>query len=261
MMIRLVHLLKRRSDLSAGEFDRLWCDQIGPAFAAEQVRLEMIRHVQTCRTASTDAFEAAAQADRAALEPPHDGIAETWWSSEAAMQAVLASADGRQRLERLAEQLEELVVPASSPLWLAHEYPQVATSPLRIVAGARSGVVKIHFALRPLAPLSEAEAQTYWLTHHGPLVRSHAPARGALAYNQVHRAASPLAAELAALFGSPIGDYIGHAEAWFDRSSPRTGPEADAAKAAAIADERNFVDWSRSTFLAGKERVFVDRDW
>jgi EthD domain len=260
-MIRLVHLLKRRPELSAGEFDRLWRDRMGPAFAAMQVDLEIVRHVQTCRTASTDAFEAAAQADRAALEPPYDGIAETWWPSEAALQAVLAATDDRQRLERLAESLAELTDPASSPLWLAHEYPQVAISPQRIVAGTRSGVVKIHFALRPQAPLGEAEAQTYWLTHHGPLVRSHAPARGALAYNQVHRAPGPLVAELAALFGSPVGNYIGHAEAWFDRASPRTGPEADAAKAAAIADERNFIDWSRSTFLAGKERVFVERDW
>lgn len=260
-MIRLVHLLKRRPQLSAGEFDQLWRDRIGPAVAAQQVHLDIVRHVQTCRTASTEGFEAAAQADRAALAPPYDGIAETWWPSETGLQAVLAAAEGRQRLERIAEGLAELADPASSPLWLAHEYPQVATSPQRIVAGARSGVAKIHFALRPLAPLGEAEAQTYWLTHHGPLVRSHAPARGALAYNQVHRAPSPLTAELAAIFGSPAGDYIGHAEAWFDRSNPRAGPEADAAKAAAFADERNFIDWSRSTFLAGKERVFVDRDW
>jgi hypothetical protein len=115
--------------------------------------------------------------------------------------------------------------------------------------------------LRPLAPLNEAGAQTYWLTNHGPLVRSHAPARGALAYNQVHRAPGLLTSEIAEIFGSPAGDYIGHAEAWFDRSNPRTGPEADAAKVAAITDERNFIDWSRSTFLAGKERVFIERDW
>lgn len=260
-MIRLVHLLKHRPQLPADEFDRLWRDRIGPAFAAQQVHLDMLRHVQTSRTASTEGFEAAAQADRAALVPPYSGIAETWWPSQAALQTVLAAADGRQRLARLAESLAELADPASSPLWLAHEYPQVSTSPQRIVAGVRSSIVKIHFALRPLAPLGEAEAQTYWLTNHGPLVRSHAPARGALAYNQVHRAPSPLTAELAAIFGSPAGDFIGHAEAWFDRSNPRTGPEADAAKAAAITDERNFIDWSRSSFLAGKERVFVDRDW
>jgi EthD domain len=260
-MIRLVHLLKRQSGQSSDAFDPLWRDRMGPAFAAEQVDLGIIRHVQTCRTDSTAPFEAAAQVDRGVMLPPADGIAETWWSSETALQAVVESANGRRRLAQLADGLSEIADMASSPLWLAHEYPQVCTSPQRIIAGARTGVVKVHFALRPLAHLGDAEAQTYWLTRHGPLVRSHAPARGALAYTQVHRSPSPLTAELAAIFGSPTGDFIGHAEAWFDRSAPRTGPEADAAKAAAVSDERNFIDWPRSTFLAGKERVFVDRDW
>jgi hypothetical protein len=260
-MIRLVHLLKRRSDVSGDAFDRLWRDRMGPAFAGGQVELDLLRHVQTCRTTSTASLEAAAQADRGAEMPPADGIAESWWSSEATLQAVLASSDGRRRLTLLAEALAEICDLAASPLWLAHEYPQVATSPHRVVAGTRCGVVKVHFALRPLVSLSEAEAQKYWLTRHGPLVRSHAPARGALAYCQVHRTNSPLTDELAAILGSPEGDYIGHAEAWFDRSLPRTGPEAEAAKAAAVADERNFINWSQSSFLAGKERVFVERDW
>lgn len=260
-MISLVHLLKRRPDLSGEEFDRLWRDRMGPEFAAQQVHLDLLRHVQTCRTASTASLDAAALADRGAMLPPADGVAESWWSSEGALQAVLASADGRRRLTQLADALADIADLASSPLWLAHEYPQISTSLQRIVAGARTGVVKVHFALRPLAHLGEAEAQNYWLTRHGPLVRSHAPSRGALAYNQVHRTPSALTAELAEIFGSPAGDFIGHAEAWFDQSAPPTGPEANAAKAAAVEDERNFIDWTRSNFLAGKERVYVDRDW
>ncbi|WP_068076708.1 EthD domain-containing protein [Novosphingobium lentum] len=260
-MIRLVHLLKRRADVSAADFDRQWRDVMGPAFAAEQTHCAIVRHVQTWRGDTTAAIEAAAQADRGAMESAADGVAETWWSSEDALRSVLASADARQRLARLAEALADLTEPGGSPLWLAHEYPQVLTGPQRVVAGARTGVVKVHFALRPLPQLTDADARGWWLTRHGPLVRSHAAARGALAYTQVHRTPSPLTAELAAIFGAPEGDYMGHAEAWFDRLSPRTGPEADAAKAAAVADERRFIDWTRSTFLAGKERVFVDRDW
>jgi hypothetical protein len=260
-MIRLVHLLKCQPGLSGEAFDLAWRDRIGPAFAGSQVQLGILRHVQTCRSASTAPLEAAAQADRAAMLPPADGVAESWWPSQDALAALLASADGRRGLEKLAGRLAEIADPAASPLWLAHEYPQVATSAARIHAGVRTGVVKVHFALRPCAHLGEAEAQAYWLTRHGPLVRSHALARGALAYCQVHRTHSPLTAELAAIFGAPVGDYIGHAEAWFDRSVSRSGPEADAAKAAAIADERNFIDWSRSSLLAGKERVFVERDW
>ena len=260
-MIRLVHLLKRQPGLSGEEFDRLWRERMGPEFAAQQVHLDLLRHVQTCRTASTAALDAAALADRGAMLPPVDGVAESCWPSETALQAVLASVEGRRRLAQLAHALADIADTASSPLWLAHEFPQISTSLQRTVAGARTGIVKVHFALRPLAHLGEAEAQTYWLTRHGPLVRSHASVRGALAYCQVHRTPSALTNELAAIFGAPVGDFIGHAEAWFDQSAPRTGPEAQAAKAAAVDDERNFIDWSRSNFLAGKERVYVDRDW
>jgi EthD domain len=260
-MIRLVHQLKRQLHLSGDAFDQFWRDQMGPAVAAQQVHLGIFRHVQTCRTDSTASIETAAQVDRGVMLTPADGIAECWWPSETALLTVMTSASGRRRLAQLAETLSEIADMAASPLWLAHEYPQVCTSPERIVAQGRSGVVKVHFALRPQAHLSDSEAQTYWLTRHGPLVRSHAPARGALAYCQVHRTPSPLTAELAAIFGAPAGDFIGHAEAWFDRSVPRAGPEADAAKTAAMEDERYFIDWTRSSFLAGKERVFVERDW
>ena len=260
-MIRLVHLVKRQPGLSGEEFDRLWRDRMGPAFAAQQVHLDIARHVQTYRGATTAPLETAAQQDRGAMLPPVDGIAESWWGSEDALHAVLASPDARRRLAQLAETLAEITDPAVSPLWLAHDHPQVATGAMQVVAGARTGVVKVHFAVTPLAHLGAAEAQRYWLTRHGPLVRSHAAARGALAYNQVHRAANPLTAELAAIFGASTGDFTGHAEAWFDRSVPRSGPEADAAKAAAVADERQFIDWTRSSYLAGKERVFIDRDW
>ena len=121
--------------------------------------------------------------------------------------------------------------------------------------------MRLHFAFHQLPHLSVAEAQTYWLTRHGPLVRSHSAARGLIAYNQVHRFDTPLTAGFASARGVAIEPYIGHAESWFDRSIMQDGPERHAASAAAVADERNFIDWSRSTIFIGKELLFVDRDW
>ena len=62
-----------------------------------------------------------------------------------------------------------------SPLWLAYEYPQI--NPIEpVVARERSGIVKLHFPLRALAEQTLDEAQLYWRTSHGPLIRSHAAA-------------------------------------------------------------------------------------
>lgn len=150
---------------------------------------------------------------------------------------------------------------ASSPFWLAHEYPQVSVFRERTVARPKTGIIKVHFSLRPLPRLTPAQVQHYWRTVHGPLVRSHAVARGMLCYQQVHRCDSTLIDEMRAARGTKAEDYIGHAEAWFDRLVTRAGPEATAAEAAALDDERQFIDWTRSSFLVGKELMFVERDW
>lgn len=260
-MIRLVHLLRHKPGTTAAQFTAYWRDEHAPLVARHQKRLELLRYVQTHPDAASAAGDQRASDARGGMAPPWDGISETWWPSEQALGAVLASAEGRAALEDIIADEQGFVDGAASPLWLAHEYPQVSITRERTVARPRTGVMRVHMALQPRAGMAQDEAQRYWRTVHGPLLRQHAPARGMLCYQQVHRFDSPLAAALAAPRGSTAEAFMGHAEAWYDRLAMPAGPETEDAMAAAIADERNFIDLRRSVLLTGKELVFVDRNW
>jgi hypothetical protein len=260
-MIRLVHAIRRKAGMTPAEFNTYWRDVHGPVIASHQTRLDILRYVQTHRDANAQDVESQAGAKRGGLEAPYDGVSELWFESEQALCNAGLTAAGRRALQEMAADESRFVNPAASPAWFAHEYPQVSTQRERIVARPKTGIRKVFFALRPLPGLTEAGALGYWRTMHGPLVRSHAVARGVLCYQQVHRFDTPLEDEWRARRGGNVGGYMGHAEAWFDALASRQGAEAEEAEAAALQDERQFIDWSRSSLLFGKEMVLVDRDW
>lgn len=250
-MIRLVFLLRRRPDLSLEKFQQYWREQHGPLVASHAQRLNILRYIQvhTLEESITERMGG----ERGTMEIPYDGVAELWFESEASLGAV---ADGEAARVLLEDEREFIDLPRS-PLWLAYEYPQVNPAE-SIVARVRSPIVKLYFPLRPPANLSIDDAQLYWRTTHGPLIRSHAAASGLLRYQQVHRFESEPERALREARGTETEPYMGHAEVWFDRSAPRRGPEAEAAGRAAVEDERKFIDFSRSSIWLGKERVFID---
>ncbi|MEZ5687760.1 MAG: EthD domain-containing protein [Caenibius sp.] len=260
-MIRLLHFLRRAPGLSAEDFTTKWRDIHGPLTASFQTDLNIMRHVQVHSDPFAQGLEKAAGDARGGIEPPFDGVAEYWWTSPSALQEALATDAGKAAHARLLDSEATFCDLSASPLWFAVEFPQVATSLRRPVAHIKSGVMRLLFAFHGLSHLSDEETCRYWREDHGPLVRSHSAARGLMAYNQVHRIESTLAEELSSARQCTIAPYLGHAEAWFDRLSANSGPEADAATAAAVADERNFIDWKRSTFFIGKELVFIEREW
>ena len=189
------------------------------------------------------------------MEPLYDGIAELWWSSEAELVEQMSSGSGKAAKAgaALLEDESTFIDLPNSPLWFAYEYPQINPAPEHISAKPKSNILRVFFPLRQRARLSEEEARHYWLTHHGPIVRSHAEATGTLCYRQVHRANSPLDVEVQKARGAKIESYLGHAEAWVDMGKAPNTDEARRANAAFIADEHNFIDMERSTFLFGKE--------
>ncbi|MDH4144310.1 MAG: EthD domain-containing protein [Acidimicrobiia bacterium] len=257
-MIRLTFLLRRRSDLSPEEFRRYWFDEHGPLVASHQGHLAIKRYVQV-HTLDDPFAEAAARARGGAMEEPYDGVAELWFDSEDEFRAAGAADAGRAAGRALLEDEAHFIDLARSPLWLAHEYPQVNPTPETVVASEWNGVVKLYFPLRHLPTLDLDGAQRYWRVQHGPLIRRQAPAAGILCYRQVHRYETPLEAALRDARGCEVEPYTGHAEAWFDRSIVRTGPEVRASGRRAVEDERNFIDFARSSIWLGKERVIVDR--
>jgi hypothetical protein len=83
-----------------------------------------------------------------------------------------------------------------------------------------------------------------------------------LRYLQVHRYEDDLEQQLRASRGTVVAPYIGHAEAWFDRSELMTvanTPEGKKAMEIAAEDEAKFVDFSQSAMWIAKEWVFIDR--
>lgn len=256
-MIRLIFLLRRKSGLSLSEFQRYWREEHGPLVASHAQRIGALRYVQVHRL--DDEINARMASARGGMEAPYDGVAELWWESEEALGEVLAKEPGRVAGAALLDDERKFIDLPNSPLWFAHEYPQVNPTPENIVARERNSIVKLYFPLRRRAELTEDAAQRYWRTSHGPLIRSQASAGGILRYQQVHRFESPLETELRTARGTLVPSYTGHAEVWFDRGVQRTGPEAAASGARAIEDESKFIDFKRSCMWIGKEHVFIDR--
>jgi uncharacterized protein (TIGR02118 family) len=256
-MIRLIFLLRRKPELSLAEFQRYWREEHGPLVASHQQRIGALRYIQVHRL-DDEINDRMAQA-RGGMEAPYDGVAELWWDSEEALVDVLSKDAGRSAGAELLEDERRFIDLPNSPLWFAHEYPQVNPTPENIVARDRSSIVKLYFPLRRRSELSEEAAQRYWRTSHGPLIRSQAGAGGILRYQQVHRFDSALENELRTSRGTVTPCYTGHAEVWFDRGLARTGPEAAASGGRAIGDERKFIDFKRSCMWIGKEHIFIDR--
>ena len=252
-MIRLVHLLRRQSHLSQSEFSKYLRNEHGPLVAARQSRLGILRHTQSCRL--DEPRDTGTSGLRGQLEAPYDGVLETWWDSEESAGEALRSEPGQ---ALLADEARFVDLPRS-PVWLAHEYPQFSVSLTPVVARPSGSIVKAHFVLRHWTDMSSTEAQRYWLTVHGPLIRSMAPVLGLLSYQQVHRFESPLERELRDARGTTVEPYMGHAEMWFDRAVRRRGPEMAAADVRAAEDEAKFIDFERSATWLSREDVLVDR--
>ena len=254
-MIRLVFALRRQPHLSRAEFQAYWLQQHAPLVAGLASDLNILRYVQT--HTMDNPGNAAAQDARGTMEEDYDGVAELWWESEQAL-ADQSSDAARAAGAALLEDEKTFIDLANSPIWFAYEYPQINPSPENIIASPKSNIVRVFFPLRHQSSLSEEEARHYWLTHHGPIVRSHAQASGTLCYRQVHRANSPLDDNLQAARGTQVESYLGHAEAWVDRARVVTN-EARLANKTFIEDEHNFIDMNRSTILLGKEHSIIDK--
>ncbi|MCP5179068.1 MAG: EthD family reductase [Pseudomonadales bacterium] len=256
-MIRITFLLRRRPDVPAAEFYRYWLEEHGPLVASHARRLNMLRYVQV-HTIDDPANAAMAEA-RGGMEPVYDGVAEVWFASREALVAATSTPAGRAAGAALVEDEAKFIDLPNSPIWLAHEYPQVNPTPENLVARPRNGLVKLYFPLRARADVGEEAAQFYWRTSHGPLIRQQAAGSAILRYVQVHRANDPIEADLRAARGTVVDSYTGHAELWLDRADMGVStPERRQANQRAIEDEATFIDFRRSCMWFAKEHVFVD---
>jgi hypothetical protein len=122
--------------------------------------------------------------------------------------------------------------------------------------------VKLFFCLRNTANLTVDQAQLYWRTNHGPLIRGVAAGMRIQRYLQIHRYEDDVEKQLRAGRKTVVDPYIGHAEAWFNRAELAAiagSPEARRAMELAVEDEAKFIDFKKSAMWIAKERVFIDR--
>jgi uncharacterized protein (TIGR02118 family) len=121
-------------------------------------------------------------------------------------------------------------------------------------------VIKLTFCLTRLPHLTREAFQAYWIGTHGPLVASVAETLRIRRYVQLHSLPEQASAGLRDGRGGPEG-YDGVAELWFDsvESVIENGrrPEAQAAAAMLLEDERRFIDLARSPLWWGEEKVVV----
>jgi len=259
-MIRLTFVLRRKAGTSIAEFQRYWREVHGPLVASHATTLNIHRYVQvhTLEDPVNDQLAGA----RGKMEPPYDGVAEVWWTTRDAMVAAFGNAAGKAAARQLVEDEAKFIDLPNSPLWFNYEYPQVNSSPEELVAREHGAYVKLFFCLRHHANLSLEEAQLYWRTNHGPIIRGVAQGMRLRRYLQVHRYEDDLEKPLRASRGTRVEPYTGHAEAWFDHGEITTlanTPEGKRAMEIAVEDESKFIDFPNSAMWIAKERVFIDR--
>ena len=257
-MIRLEFVLRRKAGMSRQDFQQYWKDIHGPLVAQHSTTLAIHRYIQL-HTLDDPINEGLASA-RGGMEPEYDGVAELWWKSPDDF-AAFSTPEGQAAALELLEDEKNFIDLENSPLWFAHEYPQVNPTEY-MVATEHSPLVKLFFCLRPLPGQSVEDAQFYWRTNHGPLIRGVSTGFRMQRYLQVHAYNSGLEEQLTVPRETKTEPYYGHAEAWFSRAdllAMADVPEAKRAMEIAVEDETHFIDFKRSTMFIGKEHVFIDR--
>jgi uncharacterized protein (TIGR02118 family) len=118
-VVKLSFPLRRRSDLSLGDFQRTWRQDHAPLVEKHREALRIRRYVQIHRF--DDPLNEALRASRGGPEP-FDGIAELWWDSLEDLQAAIATPEGAAAGAALLEDERRFIDLQRSPLWLSREH-------------------------------------------------------------------------------------------------------------------------------------------
>lgn len=118
-------------------------------------------------------------------------------------------------------------------------------------------MIKLIYCIRRKPGLSLAEFQQHWLEHHSDLVKRVKIVRR---YVQLHTLADdPIREAMAQAGASGLDTFDGVAVLWLDSLDVlRAAIDRDPAVAAALDDEKFFIDGSRSTACIADEHVVVE---
>ncbi len=123
-------------------------------------------------------------------------------------------------------------------------------------------MIKLSWLMRRLPHLSRAEFQEYWREKHTQAVPHEAiPALGIKRYIQVHTLDTSARELVIGPREGLVEPFDGIAELWVESTEALerdwTSDATQGYLRAFIEDERNFIDWSRSTILVSTEIVVM----
>jgi uncharacterized protein (TIGR02118 family) len=121
-MIKLTFCLRRREGMTREEFHDYWLNTHGPLVRERAEAIGAVRYLQV--HTGHEELNKALQAGRGGPEP-FDGTAELWFESGEALQAKLATDEGRRASIELLEDEKRFIDLERSPLWFGDEHPVV----------------------------------------------------------------------------------------------------------------------------------------
>ncbi len=107
-------------------------------------------------------------------------------------------------------------------------------------------MVKIVYCISKLPRLSNEEFHRYWRDTHGPIAGRIPGCRKYVQSHTIHRA-----------LGERQPAFDGVAELWFDDWKALEAAMASKEVAAALEDERKFIDHSRTAFFIAEEHHVI----
>lgn len=123
-------------------------------------------------------------------------------------------------------------------------------------------MIKFVYCISKRADLSDEEFRTYWREKHGAFIRSLAQTICAKKYIQSHTINTPINEELVKSRGLEPLPYDGVTEIWWDSMEEFlagvNSPEGIEAAQQYVADEANFVDFSKSRAFLTEEYTIFD---
>ncbi len=255
-MVKLVYVFRRLPGLTLEECQRYWREKHSRLVRRHAKALSILHYVQV--HTMDDPLNEMLRASRGEIEP-YDGLELLWWKDLKSAEMALTKPAGRQAMEELIEDEHHFVDHQRSSLWLADEHIFIEGSPAGIAATEESPAVKISFVFHPLPNLSLEECQSYWRDVHGQRVLRQASEFPLRRYVQAHTLEHPLNNILRASRGA-MEPYDGVAEMWGvleELASAAATPEGQRAAEEFLADERRFIDPTRSSIWLAKEHIFI----
>ena len=120
-------------------------------------------------------------------------------------------------------------------------------------------MIKLIMCLTRRSDLSRDQFQDYWKNSHGPFFMKNSNVMRAKKYVQLHTITSPLNDGMKASRGMQ-DEYDGIAEVWFDSEEDLIeamgSAEMQSLSEALMADEKNFIDHSKSSAFIVSEVEF-----